>query len=328
MNTSITRSTVVSAIRGKFLRRTLATCLVALAAIIGAKADEAPDTYMIIDLSGGPDAENYPVSFRSDAPAKGWGDDCRSYLLVLRKIPAGSFMMGSPTNEPDRVDNEDFHKVTITKPFYIGLFEVTRRQWELVMGSDPGPSPWSGNSLNPVSNVSFQDIRGKDDGAKWPESDAVDADSFLGRIRNKTGRTLDLPTEAQWEYACRAGTQPEEKDQTRCFARRNDSLERVGSLDSNAWGLYDMQGSLMEWCLDLYQKHLGHNDQKDPKGAPPLARKPEPLLFYDRGMTRVLRGGNSRDYVMGARPASRHHEAQVARDCIGFPLYGFRVACP
>ena len=158
-------------------------------------------TYCVIDLSDGPNAVVYPVSYLSNLPSKGWTDEYKTDKLILRRIPAGTFVMGSDqTNESRRVK--------LAKPFYMGVFEVTQKQWELVMGSWPGSTPSSSfgrGDAYPAYYVSYNDIRGSSSGARWPASSAVDAASFLGRLRAKTGLEFDLPTEAQWEYACRAG---------------------------------------------------------------------------------------------------------------------------
>ena len=149
--------------------------------------------YMVVDLSGGPSAASYPVTNLTGPPSGGFNtDEYKTTKLVLRCL------------EPGPVPTRD---ATITKPFYVGLFEVTQRQWELVMGTRPSYfSNISYYSTRPVETVTFNMIRGSSLGAQWPASNAVDADSFLGKLRARTGLDFDLPTEAQWEYACRAGT--------------------------------------------------------------------------------------------------------------------------
>ena len=341
-----TLHSLVPTVHGGLLRDALIVCLIAFAGVVGAKASEAPDTYMIVDLSGGPDAASYPVSFQSGEPAKGWGDDCRSYKLVLRKIPAGSFMMGSPSNELGRLDNEDLHRVTISHSFYIGVFEVTQRQWELVMGENPSRNASSGQLLCPVDSVTFDMLRGPDEGDNWPDSDSVDADSFFGRIRQKTGKSFDLPTEAQWEYACRAGTETalnngQNLDHTAssrvcsevantCIDKDENgdwhatsSTQKVGLRKPNAWGLYDMHGNVDEFCLDWYKRNLGTAPVRDPVGPRKLPSERNPYMFES---THVLRGGAVWEYAKDARSASRGHSSPVS------PSFshgqGFRVACP
>ena len=173
------------------------------------------------------------------------------------------------------------YEVTLTKPFYCGVFEVTQKQYELVTGKNP--SEFKGD-MRPVEKVSYDMIRGKNAGAKWPASSAVDSSSFIGKIRERTGiEGFDLPAEAQWEYACRAGTTGKYnnggdteadlkklgrfvlnqagragKEPDASFTKhepdgKGGCSERhtvVGSYLPNAWGLYDMHGNVWEWCLE------------------------------------------------------------------------------
>ena len=252
-----------------------------------------PPLYCVIDLSDGASAAKYPVSGLDEVPSGGWTDEYKTAKLVLRRIEAGAFKM------------QNKYDVTLTKPFYMGVFEVTQRQWELVMGTRP--SSFCNNSYyasRPVERVSYDMIRGSSAGAGWPASNAVDATSFLGKLRMRTGLDLDLPTEAQWEYACRAGTTTDYNNGTDWIGvpERDVNLDmlgrycgngfnpevpldascgtsagtaKVGSYTPNAWGIYDMHGNVWEWCLD-WGWSVGA--VMDPKGA-------------DSGSYRVLRGG-------------------------------------
>ena len=237
-----------------------------------------PFLYCVVDLADGADAASYPVTRLTALPEGGWTDEYKATKLVLRRIPAGSFIMGE-----DQTDES--HRVTLTKPFYMGVFPVTQRQGQLVMGGNP--SNFKGDA-RPVECVSYDDVRGPSKGARWPLSDAVDASSFLGILRTKTGLDFDLPTEAQWEYACRAGTTTTYSygdgtngDYMWYAGNSNSQTHDVGTKQPNPWGLYDLYGNVWEWCLDWYG-NLTYG--KDPKGV-------------DSGLDRVVRGGSWSDYT-------------------------------
>ncbi len=122
--------------------------------------------YLVIDLSGGVEAESYPCRYTDTAPDLS-DDACRTTELWLRRIPRGTFVMGSPAGELGRYSNETQHSVTLTKDYYIGVFECTQKQYELVVGSNP--SDCTGD-LRPVEQVSYNDLRGTVAGAQWPAS--------------------------------------------------------------------------------------------------------------------------------------------------------------
>ena len=284
-------------------------------------------TYVRVNLQTG---ESWDSSVGPDLSS----DTCRTTELWLRRIPKGTFVMGSPKGEVGRnvCYGEPQHQVTLTQDCYIGVFEMTQRQYELIYGSNP--SKYKGD-CRPVERISYDDIRGtgSTQGAGWPRyGHAVDEGSFLGRLRAKTGLLFDLPTEAQWEYACRAGTttalntgknltsieQDSAMDEAGRYAsNRSDGKggysqhTKVGSYLPNAWGLYDMHGNVYEWCLDWYDDY--------PSGAvtDPVGRQ--------RGSGRVLRGGYWRD--SGARDCRSAY-----RTFLNYPSYayygnGFRVVC-
>jgi len=226
------------------------------------------ELYLVADLSAGANASTYPISYLGSVPSGGWTDAYKTTKLVLRRIPAGTFKMKNTSN------------VTLTKPFYMGVFEVTQKQYTLVMGSNP--SSFTGDAL-PVEKVSYDTIRGTSNGAKWPSSSAVDSTSFMGKLRARTGLNFDLPTEAQWEYACRAGTTTtyywgNSMNDSYAWYNGNASTKthKVGTKTPNAWGLYDMSGNVGEWCLDWHNNTLTYGT--DPKGS-------------SSGSNRVLRGG-------------------------------------
>lgn len=280
-------------------------------------------SYLVFDLSGGPNAAEYPVSYLTDVPAGGWTDEYKTTKLVLKRIDPGTFTMGSPEGEVGRTTNgESPHQVTLTHPYYIGVFELTQRQWELVMGNRP--SAFSNTvcyATRPVENISYNQIRGSDLGNWWPQMNTVDEASFMGKLRAKTGRLFDLPTEAQWEYACRAGTTTalnSGKDLSTAVDANmaevgryyynsgafdnsydyNGSTDetgtaKVGSYLPNAWGLYDMHGNVGEICLDWYK-------------AGDLANATDPV-GPGEGSSRLIRGGGWNFYAGWNRSAARGH---------------------
>ncbi|MBO4287076.1 MAG: formylglycine-generating enzyme family protein [Kiritimatiellae bacterium] len=282
--------------------------------------------FIVIDLSRGADAFNYPVRFSTIGPDL-TNDICRTTELWLRIILPGTFTMGSPETELGRQSNETQHSVTITKPFYMGLFEVTQKQYTLIMGSNP--SSYKGDT-RPVERVSYNGLRGSSLGANWPSHNQVDADSFFGKLRARTALTFDLPTEAQWEYACRAGTTAalnngkDLSDPTQCAEmaevgrysnNRSDGKggysphTKVGSYAPNAWGLYDMHGNVWEWCLDWFGNYATEA-QTDPAGAA-------------SGSYRVRRGGSWCNGAQYCRSAYRSRSLPSS----SYINYGFRLCC-
>jgi formylglycine-generating enzyme required for sulfatase activity len=291
-------------------------------------ADDTPalpaGDYLVIDVSGGPSASRYPLTSLTAVPAGGWTDEYKTTRIVLRRIPGTPphiFTMGSPTDELGRptsgYPDETQHQVKLTQDFYIGVFEVTQKQWERVMGN--WPSYFNNTSVRdarPVEQVSYDDIRGASAGAGWPGGSAVDAASLMGKLRKKTGlTTLDLPTESQWEYACRAGTTTALNNGTNLTSEYQDAnvdqvgryrynggsgyspacglangTAKAGTYLVNAWGLYDMHGNVWERCLDWYDTYPGA--VSDPRGA--LS-----------GSYRVIRGGNWVNNAYYCRAACR-----------------------
>ncbi len=289
-------------------------------------------TYLVVDLSGGSEATSYPVVDTDTAPDLS-DDSCRTTKLWLRRIPAGSFPMGSPSGETGRDNDETQHTVTLSKDYYIGVFECTQKQYELVTGETP--SQYTGDT-RPVDSVSYDDIRGNSSGAGWPANGhQVDADSFIGRLQARTGLVFDLPTEAQWEYACRlkakgtitttalnsgknlTGTETctNLASLGRYYGNQSDNKggfstahTKAGSYTASGMNLYDMHGNVWELCLDWYTETLSADT--DPAGAA-------------SGSRRVERGGSWNDDAQYCRSAYRAHSDPAD----GFDCIGFRVFC-
>ena len=142
----------------------MACMIIMPTAMAQAQAFSPAAQYLVIDLSGGPDTARYPVEYTNQPPDLDF-DTCRTKELWLRLIPAGTFMLGSPSDEMGRGKDEDLHQVTLTQPFYIGIFEVTQRQYDLVMGNNP--SDFKG-AMRPVTKLSYNTLRGSSAGAQWP----------------------------------------------------------------------------------------------------------------------------------------------------------------
>ena len=287
---------------------------------------DGPREYLVVDLLSKGANNRYDITMMDEPPPSGFNEDeYKTTKMVLRRIMPGTFTMGSPTNAIGHSERETQHEVTITRQFYIGIYEVTQKQWELVMGTTP--SSYVGD-MRPVGNISYDDIRGSGKDAMWPFSDSVDNGSFMGRMREKTSLHFDLPTEAQWEYACRAGTTTDlnsgkNMDNTRQDTNMNevgrygynngyyggikdnrggysDYHTTVGSYSPNLWGLYDMHGNVSEWCLDGWQANLGASAVVDPSGV--------------INGSRVWRGGDYRCEAQECKSDSRSNLNSNARN--------------
>ena len=246
--------------------------------VFNVSCETTPATYCVINLSAGANATSYPVTYLAAPPNGGFNVEAfKTTKLVLRRLEAGTFIMGED-------QSDESHRVTLTKPFFCGLFEVTQKQYTLVTGTDPCSSTQYGKSdSRPVHYVSYDMIRGTSNGAKWPSSSAVDSSSFIGKLRMRTGLDFDLPTEAQWEYACRAETTTvyywgNTINDNYAWYDSNSltSTHSVGVKTPNAWWLYDMSGNVWEWCLD-WNGTLAYGT--NPKGS-------------SSGVNRILRGGS------------------------------------
>lgn len=272
--------------------------------VFNVACETTPATYCVIDMSGGANATSYPVTYLAEPSSGGFNvDEYKTTKLVLKRLEAGTYKMQGSSN------------VTLTKPFFCGLFEVTQRQYELVTGANPCSSTSYGNGNSyPVHFVSYDMVRGSSNGAKWPSSSAVDSYSFMGKLQARTGLDFDLPTEAQWEYACRAGTTTtysygNSANGNYMWYTSNSSGKShpVGTKTANAWGLYDMHGNVWEWCLDWYGT-LAYGI--DPKGS-------------SSGSDRILRGGTWNSSAGNCTSSFRGTSAPSSASANG--RFGFRL---
>ena len=305
------------------------------------KLDSPPD-YMVLDLVT--KSNRWFYASAADLPDGGiktadtndavaiaelTNDVYRTTKLVMRRIPAAGnkWRMGSPTSETSwRSDTEVLHYVTLSEDYYIGIYTLTK--WQAKVS---GAEPYSAYETVALNNLSYDFFRGTPDtnNYNWPEhGHAVSPSSSLGLLRARTGIALDFPTEAQWEYACRAGTSGALNDGTVNYSaepgkalgwssdNNAPTVMTVGLLKPNAWGLYDMHGNVWEWCLDQWGTPAS-TPQIDPKGA------------EDNMSKRVLKGGTYRTSLVRGRSAARRGEPTSSRYDSGFNgFFGIRLCCP
>lgn len=272
------------------------------------------------DGRGSIEAKLVPV--RGPEPGQTW--TVPGLSLALISIPAGTFVMGSPGDEQGRDSDESPQtRVTISQPFWIGRTEVTQGQWEAAMGNNPSAFKgadrlrrWLGSRLWGRNNPSL--FKGADrpvEQVSW--NDAIEFCRKLTASGRAAGRLPEgfaytLPTEAQWEYACRAGTTGPyagsgNLDEMGWYSNNSGSQTHpVAGKQANAWGLYDMHGNVWEWCLDWYGNYPG-GSVRDPTGP-------------SSGSLRVVRGGGWGSYPRLCRSAFR------GRSVRGYRYLGFRLA--
>jgi formylglycine-generating enzyme required for sulfatase activity len=222
--------------------------------------------------------------------------------MELVNVLAGSFMMGSDVN-----DNEKpAHQVTIGKDFYMGRYEVTQAQWQAVMDTTVREQR---DKANPSLDLAGEGDKYPMYYVNWDE-----AQEFIKKLNAQNdGYTYRLPSEAEWEYACRAGTTGDYAGNLDAMAWYNDNtngtLHPVGQKQPNAWGLYDMHGNVLEWCQDWY--HDSYN------GAPMDGS----AWVSGGGQKRILRGGSAYNHAIGLRSAERVRTPPDNRsNIIGFRL--------
>ncbi len=307
--------------------------------------DNTPD-YMVVDITAAAQQNTQKYYPAIDFLPGGLldNDDYRTTSIVMRKIMAKdvTWTMGSTDLETQRdALKEATHKVTLTNNYYIGVFPVTQTQWAQVCETFPSYFDNAEcRAMRPVEQVSYNDIRdGGTTANYWPA--APKDDTFLGKLRKKTGLDFDLPSEAQWEFAARAGNgSPKWGDKSAIQNANSDAnLARlgryqynggktgndgkgnpaqdcdatngtavVGSYAPNSWGIYDMHGNVWEWCLDWYTAEI-----TDPNGA----------VNVTPGTKRVFRGGSWSCAASYSRSAYRLYASPGGRS----NDTGLRVLC-
>ena len=286
--------------------------------------------YMVVDLSRGKDSAYWPVQYTACKP------DINSPAfytteLWLRRVPAGTFAMGYGTSG----DPAPVHNVTLSRDFYCAVVPTTRAQHLLIRGKNTYADYWpNGEGLDdngdpfdhyPVSrDVSYNEIRG----SAWPDAGGVTAGTVVGRLRARTGLQFDIPTEAQWEYACRAGHSGNTLNDGTPYSNSayttlgwgqansswvkdtssNDHWHPVAELKPSDWDFYDFYGNVLEWCRDWYAAYTA-DAVTDPIGPA-------------TGSYRVTRGGS---YALNAGALNsyyrRHNLASTSHD----EKHGYRL---
>jgi formylglycine-generating enzyme required for sulfatase activity len=269
-----------------------------------------------------------PPPVRTDGFAGSKAGEERSVVGVkLCWCPAGKFTMGSPRDEPERRPGEDQVEVTLSKGFWIGKFEVTQGEWKRIVGEFPDKLTAGAGDDFPVYAINF-----------------AEAEEFCNKLTEKARAAGELPkdwefrlpTEAQWEYACRAGTTTATSFGAKLSSKQANfqgkaynggeegpSLKRaakVGSYPANPWGLHDGHGNVFEWCRDWFHRRL-------PGGLDPdlYAAKDSAMKSEFGGVSRVRRGGCWADEGWPCRSAFRlRFEAERRSDHIGFRVVAVR----
>ena len=302
---------------------------------VTAWAPLAPPDYMAVDLRA--DAEAPRVRYYATSNAVPGGVTNRLYksdFLLMRRIPAAMVRhrQGSPVGTTVRGGNETAHYCTLSEDYYMAVYEFTEAQYALVGGSRAKASDFSANEdfdYYPLSGVYWKNnIRGNVGVAAAPESSSI-----LGRLNTRAGlTTFDLPTDAQWEYACRAGTDTTLYDGTesgyggasaagyeraKVLAWMTDNSDghphEVGLKPANAWGLYDMLGNMREWCRDGNAAYANDDDVADPVLSGSF----------------MLRGGSYHDGTYNCTSSARNdsHAGWSGETNGNWKFYGFRVMC-
>ena len=317
-----------------------------VSAIVSAWTKDVPPDYMVVKLfDDAAGRKRWYYASTNDIPGGVTNRIYKSDYLLMRRIPAKNVRhrQGSPSDAPFHTDLEAAHYVTLTKDYYMGVYEITERQNALVAGTRKETPTWltdADKDYYPVVGVFYKnDIRGTSQNYTVTATDEPKSGSTIDRLRTCTGISgLDLPTEAQWEYACRAGTSTTLYDGTEagssgqglenmkrlawCKWNCTDGKPReVGLKPANPWGLYDMLGNALEWTLDG-----------------PAANK---TAYYSEGQEVVdpvlpsaryyLRGGCYKQTVHGNSACTASYRSDDWGGASGggpFLCSGFRVVCP
>ncbi|MEW8437512.1 MAG: formylglycine-generating enzyme family protein, partial [Candidatus Thiodiazotropha taylori] len=216
------------------------------------------------------------------------------YEPEMVALPGGSFEMGSPSSEEGRVNDEQQHRVSVSR-FKLAKTEVTQTQWQAVMGNNP--SHFKGCSDCPVEQVSWQDVQ-----------------SYISKLNQRTGKRYRLPTEAEWEYACRGGRVGERYcggenvDRIAWYINNSDfKTHPVGQKQPNGFGLYDMSGNVYEWTCSAYDADYGGGEQR--------------CASQNSDALRSIRGGSWNDIPLWVRSAYRFGNRPTGRNYnLGFRL--------
>jgi formylglycine-generating enzyme required for sulfatase activity/RES domain-containing protein len=278
---------------------------------------------------------------RAGTPQAGppWQEPLGSEVaLEMVPIPAGEFLMGSPEDELERWSHEGpQHRVRLA-PFSLARTPITQAQWRQVARWQPAPGdpPWE-RQLDPdpsffKGDLPLENRRPEDDRRPVERVSWFDAQEFCRRLSQRTGRTYTLPSESQWEYACRAGTTTPYAFGTTLSQRQanvaSSGTTEVGSFPANAWGLHDMHGNVWEWCLDHW--HHGYEEAPADGSAWLSTLEQQNQSFtkpvknvIDDSEPRLLRGGSWDDAPGGCRSAYRfRYQPDYASGSVGF-----RVVC-
>lgn len=305
----------------------------AIVASVTARAKDDPPDYMVVSLV---DEDTLPrISYYVSTNALPEGgltnDSYRTSRLVMRRIPAAGvrWRMGAVSGDYSGTSysltaREQVHGVTLSEDYFIGIYEVTQAQGAKFGGKGAGFTGYEDSPMRPASDIPYTSIRGTGTG----NGHNVKSGSALYKLRDLTGIDFDLPTNAQWEYACRAGTTSllysgQKLSNSGVFELGwiygNSEMDGVrtpkvvGQKMPNAWGIYDMFGNNREWCLDWYGGTPTAADVVDPIGPA-------------TGANRILRGGDYSRSIDDFRPAASYYswdiEERRANQC------GYRLMCP